>query len=183
VNLLLDQEGIDDSLLDANGKSCKDVAKGKDVVKAIQGVYPPEFLQGIPRNEPLLDAAVCSNSDSRSLLDTSYRSLLRSYILSPSQTAYNSPNSDSQYSSRPLIDFLSSPRIKHVDLSYVDDQFGTTLLHEAAKRRDLSLLELGIRAGADVFARDRKGRPVYDASGTGKDDQVRVFLRQCESPS
>jgi len=32
-----------------------------------------------------------------------------------------------------------------------------------------------------VFARDRKGRPVYDASATGKDDQVRVFLRQCES--
>lgn len=44
VNLLLDQEGIDDSLLDANGKSCKDVAKGKDVVKAIQGSYSPELF-------------------------------------------------------------------------------------------------------------------------------------------
>ena len=40
-------------------------------------------------------------------------------------------------------------------------------------------MELAIRSGADVFVRDRKGRPVYDASGTGKDDQVRVFLRQC----
>ena len=44
VNLLLDQEGIDDSLLDVNGKSCKDVAKGKDVVKAIQGAYLPELF-------------------------------------------------------------------------------------------------------------------------------------------
>jgi len=51
VNLLLDQEEIDDSLLDANGKSCKDVAKGKGVVKAIQGVCSPELLRGTPGNE------------------------------------------------------------------------------------------------------------------------------------
>jgi len=44
VSLLLDQEGIDDSLLDANCKSCKDVAKGKDVVKAIQGAYSPKLF-------------------------------------------------------------------------------------------------------------------------------------------
>ena len=131
--------------------------------------------------KPPLDITAHSNSDSRSFLDASYRSLLRSYVLSPSQTPYSSPNPNPQYSSKPLIDLLSSPRIKHVDLNYVDDQSGTTLLHEAAKRKDLSLLELAIRAGADVFVRDRKGRPVYDASGTGKDDQVRVFLRQCES--
>ena len=130
---------------------------------------------------PPLDIAARSNSDSRSFLDASYRSLLRSYIHSPSQTTHSSPNPNPQYSSKPLIDFLSFPRIKHVDLNYIDDQFGTTLLHEAAKRKDLSLLELAIRAGADVFVRDRKGRAVYDASGTGKDDQVRVFLRQCES--
>lgn len=130
--------------------------------------------------KPPLEIAAHSNSDSRSFLDASYRSLLRSYILSPSQTTYNSPNPNHQHSSKPLIDFLSSPRIKHVDLDYIDDQSGTTLLHEAAKRRDLSLLELAIRAGADVFVRDRKGRAVYDASGTGKDDQVRVFLRQCK---
>ena len=131
--------------------------------------------------KPLLDITARTNSDSRSFLDASYRSLLRSYIYSPPQTTHKSPNSNPQYSSKPLIELLSSPRIKHVDLNYIDDQSGTTLLHEAAKRKDLSLLELAIRAGADVFVRDRNGRPVYDASGTGKDDQVRVFLRQCES--
>lgn len=78
----------------------------------------------------------------------------------------------------PLIDLLSSPRIKHVDLSYTDDASGTTLLHTAAKRKDLRLVELSVRAGADVFVRDRKGRAVAD--GTGKDDRVRVFLKQCE---
>jgi len=134
-------------------------------------------------NDPLemnsLDTVARSNPDSRSFLDASYRSLLRSYILSPSQTTHSSPNPG--YSSKPLIDLLSSPRIKHVDLSYIDDQSGTTLLHEATKRKDLSLLELALRAGADVFVRDRKGRPIYDASATGRDDQVKVFLRQCES--
>lgn len=35
-----------------------------------------------------------------------------------------------------------------------------------------------MRAGADVFVRDRKGKMAYD--GVGKDDRVRVFLRQCE---
>lgn len=37
VSLLLDQEAIDDSLLDANGKSCTDVAKGREVVRVIEG--------------------------------------------------------------------------------------------------------------------------------------------------
>jgi len=37
VNLLLEQENVDDSLRDANGKTCKGVARGKDVIKAIDG--------------------------------------------------------------------------------------------------------------------------------------------------
>ena len=142
-------------------------------------ICPNCFKEPLETNP--LDIAACSIPDSRSFLDASYRSLLRSYILSPSQTHYSSPNPSPHYSSKPLIDLLSSPRIKHVDLNYIDDQSGATLLHEATKRKDLSLLELAIRAGADVFVRDRKGRPVYDASATGRDDQVRVFLRQCES--
>ena len=37
VNLLLDQENIDDSLRDSQGRTCRDVARGKDVVRAIDG--------------------------------------------------------------------------------------------------------------------------------------------------
>lgn len=40
------------------------------------------------------------------------------------------------------------------------------------------MVELAVRAGADVFMRDRRGRTAYD--GLGKDDKVRVFLRQCK---
>ena len=120
-------------------------------------VMTPVFC--LPRRSPC--------SDSRSLLTASYRSLLRSYILS----APNNPPSQN------LITLLSSPRVRLIDLSYLDDASGTTLLHEATRRKDFRLVELAIRAGADVFIRDRKGRSVQEV---GKDDKMRVFLRQCE---
>lgn len=54
------------------------------------------------------------------------------------------------------------------------------MLHEAARRKDLSLIDLAIRAGADVFVRDKRGKAVGEGGGGSKDDKVRVFLRQCE---
>ena len=77
-----------------------------------------------------------------------------------------------------LLALLSSPRAKLLDLSYLDDASGSTLLHEATRRKDIRLVELAVRAGADVFVRDRKGRSVHEV--VGKDDKMRVFLRQCE---
>jgi oxysterol-binding protein 1 len=37
VNLLLEQDSINDTLRDAQGRSVKDVARSKDVVRALQG--------------------------------------------------------------------------------------------------------------------------------------------------
>ncbi|KAF8898006.1 hypothetical protein CPB84DRAFT_1847921 [Gymnopilus junonius] len=75
-----------------------------------------------------------------------------------------------------LIHLLESPRATFVDLSYLDNDAGTSLLHEAARRKDLRLIELAVRAGADVFVRNRKGKMAGE--GAGKDERVRVFLRQ-----
>jgi len=105
-------------------------------------------------------------ADSRSLLNARFQSILRGYIQSP----VNAP------APQELLDLLSSSRIKNVDISQLDVSTGTTLLHEAARRKDLRLVELAIRAGADVFVRDRRGKGV--AEGAGKDDRVKVFLRQ-----
>ena len=41
VNLLLEQDNIDDSLRDSNGKTCKEVARNKDVARAIDGEWSP----------------------------------------------------------------------------------------------------------------------------------------------
>ncbi|KAF5346477.1 hypothetical protein D9756_010097 [Leucocoprinus leucothites] len=140
VSLLLEQEDVDDTVRDGQGRTCRDVAKGREVIKLID--------------------------DSRSFLNASYRSLLRSYILSPT----------TEPPSQLLISLLSSPRASLVDLSYLDDASGTSLLHEAAKRKDLRLIELAVRAGADVFVRNRRGKMAMESAG--KDDKVRVFLRQ-----
>ncbi|KAG6817133.1 hypothetical protein H0H87_012324 [Tephrocybe sp. NHM501043] len=143
VQMLLEQEGINDSLRDTQGKSAKDVARGKDVLKAIQ--------------------------DSHTFLNASYRSLLHSYLLSPASTP----------PSAALISLLESPRTRFVDLSYLDSTTGSSLLHESARRHDLRLIELAVRAGADVFVRDRRGR--LPGEGLGKlaeDERVKVFLKQ-----
>ncbi|KAH7907177.1 Oxysterol-binding protein-domain-containing protein [Hygrophoropsis aurantiaca] len=140
VNILLEQTAIDDTIRDADGRTCKEVAKGREIIQLLE--------------------------DSRSFLNASYRSLLRSYILSSPDAA----------PSAALLALLESPRVKWVDLSYLDDSSGISLLHEAARRKDLRLIELAVRAGADVFVRDRKGKMAYE--GAGKDDRVRVFLRQ-----
>ncbi len=40
VELLLEQPEIDDTIRDDKGRTCKDVARGKDVLQVIQGTFP-----------------------------------------------------------------------------------------------------------------------------------------------
>ena len=110
-------------------------------------------------------------ADSRQILDAKFISLLHTYVLSQ-PTAPPPPE---------LITILETPRARLLDLSQQEQTNGTTLLHEAARRKDLRLVELAIRAGADVFCRDRRGRSINDVAG--KDDRVKVFLRQCKHRS
>ena len=100
-------------------------------------------------------------------MTANFRSLLHHYISSDLNTP---PPED-------LLTLLSSPRVRLIDLSYLESTSGRSLLHEAARRKDLRLIELGVRAGADVFVRDSKGRGVAQSI---KDEKVKVFLRQCE---
>ena len=96
---------------------------------------------------------------------------MHSYIASPISAP---PPAD-------LLRILTSPRARLIDLSYLDSTSGRSLLHEAAIRRDLNLIEKSVAAGADVFVRDRRGKGVGEGEGISKDDKVRVFLRQCVS--
>lgn len=47
-------------------------------------------------------------------------------------------------------------------------------------RRDLRLVELCVKRGADVFVRDKKGRRVLEGE-KGADERIKAFLRQCQS--
>ncbi|KAJ7733075.1 Oxysterol-binding protein-domain-containing protein [Mycena maculata] len=172
VALLLEQDSIDETRVDGAGRTPKETAKRREVVRVFD--------------------------DARAFLNASYRSLLRSYILSPLPpstpipgfasapfaSAHSLPASSQpttqQAPAAALAALLASPRAPLIDLSYLDDASGSGLLHEAARRRDLRLLELGVRAGADVFGRDRRGRlPGQGGGREGKgDEKVKAFLKQ-----
>ena len=54
-------------------------------------------------------------------------------------------------------------------------QSGGTLLHEAARKKDMKLIQLLLLNGADPFRRDRKGKLPQDVT---KDDRTRAILKK-----
>ena len=52
---------------------------------------------------------------------------------------------------------------------------GGTLLHEAARKKDMKLIQLLLLNGADPFSRDRKGKLPQDVT---KDDRTRAILKK-----
>ena len=78
------------------------------------------------------------------------------------------------------IDDTDSHRTDILNLNVLDEKSGTSLVHEAARRRDLRLVELAVKRGADPFLRDRRGKRVLEGE-RGADERIKVFLRQCGS--
>ena len=138
-------------------------ARRLPVIEGLQESSQVCVLMGMSHGHvslPLIPVLTALCTDSRAVLNARFQSVLRGYIQSPA----NAP------APQELLDLLALPRIKNVDISQLDAPTGTTLLHEAARRKDLRLVELAVRTGADVFVRDRRGKGV--AEGAGKDDRV-----------
>ncbi|TYJ57130.1 hypothetical protein B9479_002231 [Cryptococcus floricola] len=106
--------------------------------------------------------------ESRAQIQAHYANLLSRYIASPLNSAEEGAV---------LGAFLESHRIGAVNLSALDERTGTSLLHEAARRRDLKLVELAVKGGADVFVRDKRNRRVLDGEKS-PDERIKLFLRQ-----
>jgi hypothetical protein len=70
-----------------------------------------------------------------------------------------------------LYHFISRP--KFIDFSAQEPASGTTILHEATRRKDLGIIKLVIARGADVLVRDRKRKAPLDVC---KDDRIRAVL-------
>lgn len=74
-----------------------------------------------------------------------------------------------------LIEFRSR-RSKNLDFSALTPgPRGTTVIHEAARRRDVDMLKLCASRGASMVVRDRRGKMPLDVA---KDDNIRSLLRQ-----
>ncbi|CAH7678667.1 hypothetical protein PPACK8108_LOCUS13119, partial [Phakopsora pachyrhizi] len=61
-----------------------------------------------------------------------------------------------------LCRFILRPRSKFIDLNLKEEQSGTTVLHKAARRKDINLIKLAINRGADVLAKDCKNKMPSD---------------------
>lgn len=82
-----------------------------------------------------------------------------------------------------LEKLLQDPRIRNIldvnggelatDPATIES--GGTLLHEAARRRDIKLIQLLLLNGADPFRRDRKGKLPQDVT---KDDRTKAILKR-----
>ncbi|KEP48519.1 SWH1-protein of an oxysterol-binding family protein [Rhizoctonia solani 123E] len=107
--------------------------------------------------------------DSQESFRRGFLTALSRYIAAPTQ-----PNTAPDSSE--LLWFLRSPRIRLLDLSALES--GTTLLHEAVKRRDQALAEAAVHAGADVFVRDQRGRGLLDGDKDKDGERIRAFLLQ-----
>nr|ODN99988.1 oxysterol-binding protein [Cryptococcus depauperatus CBS 7855] len=105
---------------------------------------------------------------SRAQLQARYQNLLTQYVSSSLSSAEES---------RAVVMFLEGPRASVANLSGLDERTGTSLLHEAARRRDLRLVELAVKRGADVFVRDKRNKRVLDGEKNA-DERIKVFLRQ-----
>ena len=82
-----------------------------------------------------------------------------------------------------LEDFLVEPRVEGtLDVNALElptdretVQSGGTLLHEAARKREIQLAQLLLLHGADPFRRDRRGKLPQDVT---KDDRTKAILRK-----
>ncbi|KAK8075047.1 Oxysterol-binding protein [Apiospora hydei] len=82
-----------------------------------------------------------------------------------------------------LGEVLEEPRVKTIlDINSIElpsdpttVQAGGTLLHEAARKKDVKLIQALLLHGADPFQRDRKGKLPQDVT---KDDVTRAMLKK-----
>ncbi|CCF49663.1 hypothetical protein NDA11_002779 [Ustilago hordei] len=136
VQLMLEQQDIDDSKRNLDGKDALAVAKSPEIAQHIQV--------------------------SRAQLQVRFLQLLTAY-------EQDLPRADAN-----IHHLLDLPRYAVIDLN-AQSANGTTLLHEAVKRKDTRMIETAVRKGADVYARDRRGKRVNDVT---KDEKVKALLRQ-----
>lgn len=91
------------------------------------------------------------------------------------QDVYERWETQAQGSDEELKNFLNLPRIGVVDLNTKSRISGSTLLHDAVRRKDTQLIELAVRKGADVFVRNKRGKRVLE---TTKDEKIKALLQQ-----
>lgn len=89
----------------------------------------------------------------------------------------SSPTGTTSESARgALVTLLKKERSKCLDFTALTPgSKGTTIIHEAARRKDIEILRLCAARGASMVVRDRRGKMALEVA---KDDTVKQLLRQ-----
>ncbi|KAF2430867.1 oxysterol-binding protein [Tothia fuscella] len=143
VGLLLEQEGINDSITNYHGQTPLDVS------------YTPEIFQQLQLFRSLVvDANVRKIHD---LIASGDHETLERLLKDPRTRSTVDVNGGELATDPTTI------------------QSGGTLLHEAARKKDVKLIQMLLLNGADPFRRDRKGKLPQDVT---KDDRTRAILKK-----
>jgi ankyrin repeat protein len=143
VGMLLEQDGINDSITNYHGQTPLDVAYTPEIFQQLQ-LFRSLFVDANIRNIHALVARNDHNALEKILKDPRIRSTL-------------DVNGG---------ELATDP---------VTIESGGTLLHEAARKRDVKLIQMLLLNGADPFRRDRKGKLPQDVT---KDDRTRAILKK-----
>lgn len=103
---------------------------------------------------------------SRTQQSANFAELLTAYLSTPTEGPLETPQRAA------LVQSITRPRARCLDFAVRSK--GTTVMHEAARRKDVELLKLCEGRGADVLARDAKGKLPSEVT---KDEKVKAFFR------
>jgi ankyrin repeat protein len=143
VSILLEQEGVNDSITNYHGQTPLDVA------------YTPEIFQQLQ--------------------------LFRSLFVDANVRQIHELVAKGDHDA--LEKILKDPRVRstldvnggELAIDPITIESGGTLLHEAARKKDVKLIQMLLLNGADPFRRDRKGKLPQDVT---KDDRTRAILKK-----
>lgn len=155
VHDLLSVPGIDDHIRNAEGLDPLEVSKTPEIAQIFQGKC------SVARDICLVLMQLCTVS--RGELNFAFQELLEKW------------EKETPGTTEELTTFLKQRRIGIVDVNVKSRLSGTTLLHEAVRRKDTAMIELAVRKGADVFVRNKKGKRVLE---TTKDEKIKALLQQ-----
>nr|CAG8594925.1 4208_t:CDS:2 [Entrophospora candida] len=112
----------------------------------------------LSRNQEIIELF---NANKQEFIEES-TSLFRQYV------------SDSNYIA--IQNLFQNPRVSAlIDINLQNPSNGTTLLHDATKKKNLEMVKFCLDNGADVTVRDRKGKTPIDVA---KDDKIKNLLKQ-----
>ncbi|GAA5851448.1 hypothetical protein JCM8547_001098 [Rhodosporidiobolus lusitaniae] len=193
LQLLLSKDEVDDMIRDASGKTCLEVAASAEaaaIITVSRGKHNEIFVAHLAAYvaSPLSDSAPSAANRNSIISNPSpppaSSPRFSTCTLPPIDSTETSPpprrvsaasGQVSNGAAENLYHFIALPRSRCIDFSVQDAASGTTVLHEAVRRKDLAIIKLVLARGGDAFARDKKGKHAVDYT---KDDRLRGVLRQ-----